>query len=182
MAIRIASFAGEIPRLIPRLLNDNYAQIAQNTKLEQGNLLPIRRGRFVTKLSAAAKTIFRHGNDWLSWSSVVDAVPGPVASDRLYVTGDGAPKVRFNGSFYPLALERPSAAAHAATSSTVDDANSFTVLYSYTWVTALNEESEPADQMDLFALPGEQRRDAVPVHYADLAANPKPTERKDKKR
>ena len=26
------------------------------------------------------------------------------------------------------------------------------------------------------------RRDAVPVHYADLAANPKPTERKDKKR
>ena len=145
MAIRIASFAGEIPRLIPRLLNDNYAQIAQNTKLEQGNLLPIRRGRFVTKLTAAAKTIYRHGNDWLSWSSAVDAVPGPVASDRLYVTGDGAPKVRFNGSFYPLALARPSAAAHAATSSTVDDANSFTVIYSYTWVTALDEESEPAD-------------------------------------
>lgn len=44
------------------------------------------------------------------------------------------------------------------------------------------EESEPADQMDLVALPGELRRDAVPVHYADLAANPKPTERKDKKR
>lgn len=44
------------------------------------------------------------------------------------------------------------------------------------------EESEPADQMDLFALPGEPQRDAVPVHYAELAANPKPTERKGGKR
>ena len=36
---------------------------------------------------------------------------------------------------------------------------------------------EPADdsQLDLFAvLPGEARRDEVPVHYAELAANPKP--------
>lgn len=39
------------------------------------------------------------------------------------------------------------------------------------------EEPEPDTQMDLFALPGEPQRDAVPVHYADLVANPKPTER-----
>lgn len=145
MAIRIASFAGEIPRLIPRLLGDNYAQIAQNTKLEQGNLLPIRRGRFIKTLDTPAKTIFRHGDDWLSWPGIIDAVPGPVASDRLYITGDGAPKVRFNGSYYPLALARPTAAVTVSTSSTVDDANSFTALWSYTWVTALDEESEPAD-------------------------------------
>lgn len=44
------------------------------------------------------------------------------------------------------------------------------------------EESEPADQMDLFALPGEPQHDAVPVHYSELAANPKPTEHKGKKR
>lgn len=44
------------------------------------------------------------------------------------------------------------------------------------------EESEPANQMDLFALPGEPQRDAVPVHYTELAANPKPIEHKGKKR
>ena len=48
--IRIASFAGEIPRLIPRLLQDNYAQFALNTKLENGALLPIRHGRFETTM------------------------------------------------------------------------------------------------------------------------------------
>ena len=44
------------------------------------------------------------------------------------------------------------------------------------------DEPEPAAQMDLFALPAEAQRDAAPVHYADLAANPKPTERKGNKR
>lgn len=44
------------------------------------------------------------------------------------------------------------------------------------------EEGKPTAQMDLFALPGEPQRDAVPVHYAELAANPKPTERKGRKR
>lgn len=44
------------------------------------------------------------------------------------------------------------------------------------------EEPESDAQMDLFTLPGEPQRDAVPVHYADLATNPKPTERKGRKR
>ena len=44
------------------------------------------------------------------------------------------------------------------------------------------EEPPPAAQMDLFALPDEPQRDAVPVHYGELAANPKPTERKGRKR
>ncbi len=44
------------------------------------------------------------------------------------------------------------------------------------------EEPPPEAQMDLFALPDEPQRDAVPVHYAELAANPKPIERKGRKR
>lgn len=45
------------------------------------------------------------------------------------------------------------------------------------------EESEEDSQLDLFAmLPGEPQRDEVPVHYTELAANPKPTERKGSKR
>lgn len=37
------------------------------------------------------------------------------------------------------------------------------------------EEPGEDSQLDLFALPEEPQRDAVPVHYAELAANPKPT-------
>ncbi|TDZ94281.1 type III restriction endonuclease subunit M [Mycobacteroides salmoniphilum] len=44
------------------------------------------------------------------------------------------------------------------------------------------EEPEPAAQLDLFALQGEPQRDGVPVHYADLAATPKPTAAKGRKR
>lgn len=44
------------------------------------------------------------------------------------------------------------------------------------------EQSEPEVQMDLFALPGEPQRDEVPVHYTELAANPKPTAAKSRKK
>ena len=127
MPIRIASFAGEIPRLIPRLLGDNYAQIAQNTKLENGNLLPIRRGRFIKRLDEAAKTIYKNGDDWISWPDHVKVVPGPIAEDRLYITGDGAPKVMVGGITTPLALPRPTSTPTAATSST-PGTTFFTVL------------------------------------------------------
>lgn len=43
------------------------------------------------------------------------------------------------------------------------------------------DEPGPDAQLDLFALPGAPQRDAVPVHYADLATNPKPTERMGRK-
>lgn len=145
MAIRIASFAGEIPRLIPRLLQQNFAQIAQNTKLEEGDLLPIRCGRFVTRLDEAAKTIYKAGDRWLAWATHVHVVPGPVASDRLYITGDGAPKVMADGQTTLLALSRPASPVVASTGSAIDDDTYFTVLYAYTWVTALDEESEPSD-------------------------------------
>jgi len=45
------------------------------------------------------------------------------------------------------------------------------------------EEPEPDSQLDLFdASHGEPRRDAVPVHYTELAANPKPTTARARKR
>lgn len=49
------------------------------------------------------------------------------------------------------------------------------------WTTL--EESEPDSQLDLFAaLPDEPRRDAFPVHYTQLAANPKPLAARGRKR
>lgn len=146
--IRIASFAGEIPRLIPRLLQQNYAQIAQNTKLENGALLPIRRGKFVTRMPFDCKTIYRNGDEWLGWEKVVNVEPGPVASDRLYVTGDGKPKIIVDGVTYDLAVPRPVSKVTATVNGTPDTDQSSTVLFAYTWVTEFDEESEPSDLSD----------------------------------
>lgn len=143
--IRIASFAGEIPRLIPRLLQENFAQVAQNTKLEDGSLLPIRRGKLVKQMSFDCKTIYRADNQWLGWDKFVDVEPGPVASDRLYITGDGKPKIYIDEQTYDLAIERPASSVTATVDGTPDEDLSSTVIFAYTWVTAFDEESEPSD-------------------------------------
>ncbi|AEY69610.1 hypothetical protein PEp14_00021 [Erwinia phage PEp14] len=143
--IRISSFAGEIPRIIPRLLQENYAQVAQNTKLENGALLPIRRGRFITTMPQDVLSVYKAGNEWLGWPVRVDVEPGPVASDRLYITGDGTPKLRVDGTLYNLALPRPQNRLTATVNGTPDDQLSSTVIFSYTNVSQFDEESEPAD-------------------------------------
>lgn len=143
--IRIASFAGEIPRLIPRLLQQNFAQFAQNTKLEDGSLLPIRRGRFTHRMPYDCKTIYRHDGNWLGWENFVNVEPGPVATDRLYVTGDGKPKVIINGTTYDLAVQRPASKLVATVNGTPDPELSSAVIFAYTWVTEFDEESEPSE-------------------------------------
>ena len=70
--IRIAAFAGEIPKTIPRLLDQNFAQIAQNTKLENGALLPIRRGRYANRMPFDCKTIYLYNGKWLGWENFVN--------------------------------------------------------------------------------------------------------------
>lgn len=145
MAIRLSSFSGEIPRVDARLLNPSAAQRAVGVKLEEGTLMPLRARALVETLAEPAMTIYLHEGDWLSWAAVVDVVPGPVAADRLYITGDGAPKLRVGGDVYPLAMMRPAAAPGAAlVSGTPDPELSSTILYAYTWVTEFDEESEPS--------------------------------------
>ncbi len=145
--LRIANFAGEIPRVIPRLLGDNFAQVAQNVRVERGDLLPIRNARLITRLKETAKTIYKDGDNWLGFSEVVSVLPAPIAANRLYIFGDGVPKLRVNGTEYPLAVRVPPNPLFAANlkPDDVDKATSFTVLYAYTWVTAFDEESESSD-------------------------------------
>lgn len=145
--IRVASFAGELPRLIPRLLPENYAQTAENVRVERGDLLPIRASRLEQRLDAIAKTIYRNGDTWLSFDEVVSVVPAPIAANRVYIFGDGEPKLLADKTLYPLAIPVPEMPLYASVidPGSVDPSNSFVVLYAYTWVTAFNEESMPSD-------------------------------------
>lgn len=145
--IKLTGFTGEAPRVSPRLLSDTGAQIARSVRLEDGELAPFRKPYPVTDLAGAVagtvKTIYLHLGNWLYWTTAVNAVPGPVAQDRLYYTGDGAPKMRVGSTIYPLALNAPTGALTAAiTSGTVGTLYS-TRLYVYTFVTDFGEESEP---------------------------------------
>jgi hypothetical protein len=147
MKLTFADFKGEIPRLHPRLLPENAAQVAINTRLENGALVPMNAPATVRTLSADAQTIHRRADGtWLSWNAIAQAQPGPVNSMQTYVTGDGVPKVIGNPStqIYPLALNKPATAINAVAVGTASPATVRTVVFSYTYVTVLDEESQLA--------------------------------------
>lgn len=143
--IKISAFAGEKPLITPRLLPETAAVQAFNLRLNDGALTPTNKSTVTGGVAGNVnhKTIYRFGTDWLSWSGIISAAPGPVASDRLYYMGDGAPKMRVGSTVYPLKLDRPAAALTAALSGTGNgDTQSRT--YVYTWVTDFGEESAPS--------------------------------------
>lgn len=145
--LKITGFSGEVPRLVPRLLPETASQNAVNARLDSGGLSPYRKPKFVHRIdgiqAGQVQTIHRHAGQWLAWNKPVYAAPGPVASDRLYLMGDGAPKVIAGGTTYPLAIPYPSAALTAAASGT-GTGDVYTRAYVYTNVTSLDEETEPS--------------------------------------
>lgn len=146
--LTLLGFTGEIPRLLPRLLPNSAAVEAFNTRLDDGGLTPIRLPRFVHHFAGAPeggyKTFYRHLNDWLAWENHVYAVPGPVASERLYIFGDGKPKMRVNGVVYDLAVPAPTAALTGTLSGDPTSDLNATRLYVYTNVSQFGEESAPS--------------------------------------
>lgn len=145
--LRLIGFSGEVPRLQPRQLADAASTHAENVRLDSGGLVPIRKAKHVHTFTGATpgtiKSIYLHQSTWHAWTTRVNAAPGPIAADRLYYTGDGKPKMRVGGTTYDLAIPQPGAALTAAASGS-GSGSAWTRLYTYTWVTDLGEESEPA--------------------------------------
>lgn len=152
MLLPAIDFKGEIPKRHPRLLPPNFAQSAANTRLEDGSISPVRAPLTTTDLSAITGGAFTpvsfglYGGTWRCWSSsTISAVPAPIAEDRLYVTGNGAPQVIAGATTYQLAVAAPTVAPTVAVQAgTVDPATSELVTYCYAWVTELDEESAPS--------------------------------------
>lgn len=147
--LRLTGFAGETPKTIPRLIADMAAQLASNVRLDDGGLTPIRLSTAVASVtppgSGTYQTIYNWLGTWLAWTNVVHAAPGPVAQDRLYIMGDGAPRLRVGSTEYPLKLAPPAGALTGTPAGTPTAGSlSSTRLYVYTWVTAFGEESAPS--------------------------------------
>ncbi|HTN66401.1 MAG TPA: hypothetical protein VL051_09495 [Burkholderiaceae bacterium] len=172
--LNLVQFSGEIPRMIPRLLPESAAQRAENVRLDNGALTPVRAARLaqnVTGLDAGTiQTIYKHGDTWLAWDKVVHAAPGPVAQDRLYYTGDGAPKMRVDGAVYPLAVPYPSAAP-VLTIGGSGSGNVTTSGYVYTFVTDFGEESEPSAISNLADWQAGQTRTLSGIQAAPAGRN-----------
>lgn len=149
MLLKLIGFKGELPSVQPRSLPDAYAKFAFDSKLNDGSLKSFRKSRYVTALASGTyKTISLFGDTWRGWGTDVDAVPAPVAADRLYITGDGAPKMISGGTTYPLALDQPATKLTATIGGTASSDLGSTRLYVYTWVTDFDEESAPCPISD----------------------------------
>lgn len=97
MRIGIDSFRGEVPRLTPRALPENAAQLAVNAKLLSGDLEAWRQFLQVKALatSAPVRTIYKLNGAWLSFGDDVDLARGLIAGDttfRTYITGLDVPR------------------------------------------------------------------------------------------
>lgn len=166
-AIKLTAFIGEQPRITPHLLPPNAATRSVNVRHTDGALTPTRQSILEEEIAdidagldaAAVQTIYKWGSDWLAWESVVNAVPGPVATDRLYFTGDGVPKMLADDGGgldeYELAVPTPVDPLVAAT----DEAGTGELTdqsYVFTYVTIFGEESAPSPPSNTIAVkPGD---------------------------
>ncbi|WP_299262881.1 hypothetical protein [uncultured Psychrosphaera sp.] len=161
--IYLETFAGERPKLDPRLLPNEASQVAYNCHFDNGNLSALYDSSVIDiALDAKTKTIFKYLNThWFSWESDVDVVPSLIANDpyqRLYFTGDSYPKVTNNEIFdgitkpavsYKLGVQAPEIAIITAVTESTDpdeDINDNEErYYTHTFVTGAGEEGPPGD-------------------------------------
>lgn len=102
MLLRVPTTNGIKPRVSARLLDDSFAQVANNCKLWNGTVRGWRAPVAVADLpDSLRETIYRFGQDsavdtqyWFSWDSDVDVVRSPIAgNERTFFSGDGLPQV-----------------------------------------------------------------------------------------
>ena len=162
-AFRIQGFAGIVPRLDPRLLGENQAQIAVNCDLTSGDIIPLMGGLTVIKpnISGEIKSFYRMvdgaNEHWLAWLRDVDVARGPIAGDtlqRTYWTGDGEPRMStlaeiisgggndYPKNFFVLGVTPPTVAPTVG--HTGGAAANETREYLLTFVTPYGEESAPS--------------------------------------
>lgn len=95
----ISQFGGIAPKVAADKLPNNLAQKALNCRFDSGSLRPIRGNVpvYALKKIGEVRTIYNTADGvWLEWLEDVDVVGSPLPNDphdRLYWTGEGAPKM-----------------------------------------------------------------------------------------
>jgi hypothetical protein len=108
--IKLTAFMGEIPAVDPRLLPNEAATLCENAWTHTGALEPMSAPLPASGWpgTVGVGTFYIHDSVWLTWPGIVDAAPGPVNTSRLYIFGDGPPRVRIpSGVVRDLQLPAP---------------------------------------------------------------------------
>lgn len=162
MKFVVTGMAGAVKALDAHLLDASIGSNSVNQRPRAGELSPWRQPLTVASVPTGRKTIYRFGRDvdndaayWFSWTTIVHAVRGFLASDsteRTYITGDGPPKVTDNviglaGAPYPtasrdLGVPAPSGSS-SVTQTTAGTGDDRLVFYADTFITDKGEESKP---------------------------------------
>lgn len=166
---RLTTFGGRAPKIYPRLLPDDMAQTATNTRLDSGRLEPWKGNQSVSispvasySISASTKTLFKYSDTiWIGSNEDLNIVRSPIAEDpheRLYITGMGGstgyPRMTTaasnsgvgNGTYYRLGLPVPDAFVSVSATGQTTKANSeepVSRAYVYTLVSYFGEEGPP---------------------------------------
>ena len=155
-------FSGIAPGVSPRLLADQFGQVAENVDFESGRFVAITEDSATYTLQTGNRRsiYFYRDTSWLEWiEDGVSVVPGPIPGDtldRLYFTGDDYPRMGTaatlvsgsNGypvNSYRLGVPAPLNAPAVVVNGTADDTlTPNDVSYVYTLVTAFGEEGPPS--------------------------------------
>jgi hypothetical protein len=155
-------FSGIAPGVSPRLLADQFGQVAENVDFESGRVVAITENSATYTLQTGNRRSIYYYRDtnWLEWiEDGVSVVPGPIPGDtldRLYFTGDDYPRMGTaatlvsgsNGypvNSYRLGVPAPLNAPAVVVNGTADDTlTPNDVSYVYTLVTAFGEEGPPS--------------------------------------
>lgn len=166
--LKLEGFSGLSPRTGPTNLQPSQAQVANNVKLQSGEIRPWRKPTEIyTPGVPDVRTIYKlentstGGSAWLEWATDVDVVPGPVADTtdfRVYYTDGVAPKKTnwnlattngtgtkpFPNAAYNMGVPGPAAAPMLSTTVGVTAEDR---AYVYTYIStfgAVLEESAPS--------------------------------------
>jgi len=163
MRFRLGRFSGVAPGVSPRLLADQFGQVARNLDFESGAIAPITNNTEEFTLQNFSRHSIAYYNDanWLEWADEdVQAHKGPVPNDsylRFYWTGEDYPRMGTvvsmiaGSSGYPavsyrLGIPAPEGAPGVSASGTPDTTEiPDTVSYVYTLVSVYGEEGPPSD-------------------------------------
>lgn len=175
VAFKLEDFGGIRPRVSKRLLPNNAAMIAENTKLLEGELRGYHRPTIIKDLSDLGFTVGRAYripasvtgtvDAWLAFESKnTDIVRSPVLGDQFnryyWASDDNAPMYNTldrivagnTGANAPWLLGVPQPAASLTV--TPPAGSTDTRSYVYTFVSAYNEEGPPCNPTTATGVPG----------------------------
>lgn len=145
MMITLQGFNGMLPKVHPNYLPDGAATFVENARLRSGALEPFNTETLDNTLPLVAGRVQIIAGAFKGIPAQANIVPGPVADDRFYVSGDGAPRLEGDTFSYPLALLAPTNQPfRTATAGTLDPNLREDVVFCYTFVTTFGEESQPS--------------------------------------